>query len=97
MHWLLQRNLRLSGEAGWDFETDRAYIERAMAREIVSQLAGEEAAFEIYVQGDPQVQEGFELLRKAHSRQDLFRLAEAVPSPKEKSTAAPSRAEAADE
>jgi carboxyl-terminal processing protease len=80
-----------------DFEADRAYIERAIAREIVNALAGEEAAFKIYVQGDPQVQKGFELLRKAHSRQELFKVAEAMPSPKEKSAEAPAHAEATTE
>jgi len=77
-----------------DFEADRAYIERAITREIVSQLAGEEAAFKIYIQGDPQVQKAFDLLRKARTRQQLFKVAEAVPSSKGNSAEAPSRAEA---
>jgi len=80
-----------------DFEADRAYIERALAREALNQLAGEEAAFEVYVQGDPQVQTGFELLRKARSRQELFKVAEAMSSAKEKSTQTPSHAEATTE
>lgn len=80
-----------------DFEADRAYIERAITREIVSQLAGEEAAFKIYIQGDPQVQKAFELLRKAHTRQQLFKVAEAMPSPKGNSAEAPTSAEAATE
>ncbi|MBN1503575.1 MAG: hypothetical protein JW952_00760, partial [Candidatus Eisenbacteria bacterium] len=60
------------------FEDDRAYIERAIAREIASQLSGEEAAFIVHSEGDPQVQKGFEILRKAHTTADLFRLAQAM-------------------
>ena len=80
-----------------DFDADRPYVERAITREFVNRLAGEEAAFKIYVQGDPQVQQGFELLRKARSRQQLFKVAESMPSAKEKSTEARSQAEATTE
>jgi carboxyl-terminal processing protease len=75
-----------------DFDADRAYVERAIAREVANQLAGEEAAFKIHIQGDPQVQKGFELLRKAHSRQELLKIAEAMSSSKEKSPEALSHA-----
>jgi len=60
-----------------DFDADRAYIERAITREIMSQLAGEEAAFIVYSQGDPQVQMCLELLRKARTTPELFKVAQA--------------------
>jgi carboxyl-terminal processing protease len=75
-----------------DFDADRAYVERAIAREAANELAGEEAAFKIHIQGDPQVQKGFELLRKARSRLELFKIAEAMPSSKEKASEALSHA-----
>jgi len=77
-----------------DFDADRDYISRAISREIVSQLGGEEAAFKVYIQGDPQVQTAFQLLNKAHSRAELFKVAAAMPAPKEKSAEASSHAEA---
>jgi carboxyl-terminal processing protease len=61
-----------------EFEDDHAYIERAIAREVMSQLSGEEAAFIVHSEGDPQVQKGFEILRKAHTTADLFKLAQAM-------------------
>jgi carboxyl-terminal processing protease len=62
-----------------EFDDDRAYIERAIDREIMSRLSGEEAAFIVYSEGDPQVQKAYELLRKAHTTADLFKLAQATP------------------
>jgi len=77
-----------------EFKADREYIERAIAREIVGELAGDEAKFRIYIQGDPQVQTGLEMLRQARSKEDLFRVAEAMSAPEEDSSEPLSRAEA---
>jgi carboxyl-terminal processing protease len=77
-----------------EFENDREYIERAVAREIVGELAGEEAKFRVHIQGDLQVQTGLELLRQARSREELFRVAEAMSAQEEESPEPLSRAEA---
>ena len=61
-----------------EFEDDRAYVERAIAREVALQLSGEEAAFIVHSEGDPQVQKGFEILRKARTTADLFKLAQTM-------------------
>ena len=61
-----------------EFDDDRPYIERAIAREVISLLSGEEAAFIVHSEGDPQVQKGFEILRKARTTADLFKLAQAM-------------------
>lgn len=70
-----------------EFQDDQQYIERAVAREIMVQLAGEEAGFKVHSEGDPQVQKGFEILRKAHTREELFTVAQAMAPPAEESSA----------
>jgi carboxyl-terminal processing protease len=66
-----------------EFEDSRQYVERAVARDIMVQLSGEEAGFKVHAEGDPQVQKGFEILRKAHTRQELFTVAQAMAPPGE--------------
>ncbi len=77
-----------------EIQDDLEYIERAIAREIVGELVGEEAQFRVHIQGDPQVQTGLEILRQARSREELFRVAETMAAEKEGSSEPLSRAEA---
>ncbi|UCF78671.1 MAG: S41 family peptidase [Candidatus Eiseniibacteriota bacterium] len=80
------------GEA--EFRDDLEYIERAIKREVVGELAGDEAQFKVYIQGDPQVQAALDMLRQSRSKQELFQVAEAMSASTESSSAPPSRAEA---
>ncbi|MFH0777859.1 MAG: S41 family peptidase [Candidatus Eisenbacteria bacterium] len=68
-----------------DFQDDSAYIERAVEREIMRELAGDEAAFKVHVKGDPQVEKAFGILRKARSRGELFKVAQAEASVRDSS------------
>jgi carboxyl-terminal processing protease len=77
-----------------EFQDDREYIGRAVAREIVGELAGDEAKFRVHIQGDPQVQTGLEILRQARSKEELFRVAVAMSTREEDSSEPLSRAEA---
>jgi carboxyl-terminal processing protease len=60
-----------------DFDAEEEYIRRAIKREIADRLKGHEAAAQVAIVADVQVQAAVDLLREANSLNELFELAAA--------------------
>jgi carboxyl-terminal processing protease len=61
-----------------DLAAQRAYLERGMRRELARRMDGahgDEAAFKVAIEHDPQLARAIDLLSRAHSSDELFRIA----------------------